>query len=635
MKTITPPPDVLLITMPFGPLFVPSIGLGLLQAALAQQGCASRTCYFTFRFAELIGQDVYGRINDEPPTTDLAGEWLFSQALFAEQGEAETARYVEEILRKNMPGRAPDSDFSSERGWPLAENLIEEMLTARQQVEPFLAECLALVLAAQPRIVGFTSTFQQNAAALALAQRIKAHAPATCIVFGGANCEGVMGAEISRQFAFVDAVVSGEGEQVFPALVARVLQGRPFDDLPGVFTRRMALPLLGQTPGQALPNAPSTEQLDELPYPSYDDFFEQLAASSLTPVDKPWLLFETARGCWWGEKHHCTFCGLNGQGMAFRSKSAPRALAEFKYLTGKYPGHSVSVVDNILNMEYFKNFIPQLAEHNPGVVIFYEIKSNLKKDQLRMLAAAGVTSVQPGIESLSDQVLQLMDKGVRALQNIQLLKWCKELGIEPQWNLIWGFPGEQAEEYARMAEMIPLLTHLPPPQAEARIRLDRFSPNFDQAAQRGFSHVAPDPAYGHVYRVAPAALANLAYYFTFEYSVPRATRPYVEPVSAAIEQWQACHNDSTLFWVEKGDNLMLWDARPVAQQPFMLLSGARKFALQACDQTRTARDVQQRWEAHSTKRTDMRAWLDELVAQGLMLRQQDAYLALPVAGTVE
>ena len=368
------------------------------------------------------------------------------------------------------------------------------------------------------------------------------------------------------------------GQNIIYIRVRRVLQGQPFGDLPGVFTRRTALPLLGQ----ALPNAPNTEQLDDLPYPLYDDFFEQLAASSLRPAAMPWLLMETARGCWWGEKHHCTFCGLNGQGMAYRSKSAPRALAEFKYLTDKHPGHPVSVVDNILNMEYFKNFIPQLIEHNPGVEVFYEIKANLRKDQLRMLAAAGVTSVQPGIESLSDQVLQLMDKGVRALQNIQLLKWCKELGIEPQWNLLWGFPGEHVEEYERMAEFIPLLTHLPPPHAEARIRLDRFSPNYDQAEQRGFTRLTPYPAYRHVYRVADAALANLAYFFTFEYSTPCADWQYVEPVAAAIEQWQACHHESTLFWIEQDENLWVWDARPVAQQPFVLLSGPRKFALQAC-----------------------------------------------------
>ena len=36
----------------------------------------------------------------------------------------------------------------------------------------------------------------------------------------------------------------------------------------------------------------------------------------------------------------------------------------------------------------------------------------------------------------------LMKKGVTELQNVRLLKWCAELGIVPNWALMYGFPGE-------------------------------------------------------------------------------------------------------------------------------------------------------------------------------------------------
>ena len=83
-----------------------------------------------------------------------------------------------------------------------------------------------------------------------------------------------------------------------------------------------------------------------------------------------------------------------------------------------------------------------------------------------------------------------MGKGVTALQNIQLLKWCKELGITVSWNIIWGFPGEPAGEYARMAALVPHLTHLEPPEYAGPISLERFSPNYDFADRLGFVHVA-------------------------------------------------------------------------------------------------------------------------------------------------
>jgi hypothetical protein len=79
----------------------------------------------------------------------------------------------------------------------------------------------------------------------------------------------------------------------------------------------------------------------------------------------------------------------------------------------------------------------------------------------------------------SNQVLRLMQKGTTGLKNIQLLRWCQELGMEPLWNIIYGFPGESPSEYVRMARLLPLLTHLGPPQSCGPIRLDRFSPYFN------------------------------------------------------------------------------------------------------------------------------------------------------------
>ena len=104
------------------------------------------------------------------------------------------------------------------------------------------------------------------------------------------------------------------------------------------------------------------------------------------------------------------------------------------------------MVDNILDFRYFDTLIPRLAGSPLKLDLFYALKANLRKDQLRALRDAGISKIQPGIESLSDDVLRRMRKGETALQNIQLLKWCRELGLKTAWNLIWWFPGEPAEE---------------------------------------------------------------------------------------------------------------------------------------------------------------------------------------------
>src|SRR5262249_33234084 len=155
-----------------------------------------------------------------------------------------------------------------------------------------------------------------------------------------------------------------------------------------------------------------------------------------------------------GQVHHCTFCGLNGSTMTFRSKSPERAFEEIGILVERYPGLPVLVVDNIMDMRYLGTLLPRLQQLDRPVELFYEVKANLRKGQLQQLSASHVTMIQPGIESLSTPILKLMCKGVTAIQNLQLLKWCKELGIRPEWNFLCGFPGEPTREYARMAELV-------------------------------------------------------------------------------------------------------------------------------------------------------------------------------------
>src|SRR2546422_6943648 len=115
--------------------------------------------------------------------------------------------------------------------------------------------------------------------------------------------------------------------------------------------------------------------------------------------------------------------------MTYRSMRADRVLAELRHLATTYPGSDVQVVDNILEMSYFADLLPELTRSRMRLELFYETKANLKKDQVRLLRDAQVTRIQPGIESFSDPVLTLMRKGVSWLQNVQLLKWCKQFGV--------------------------------------------------------------------------------------------------------------------------------------------------------------------------------------------------------------
>ena len=623
--------DLLLVSMPFGPQTIqPSLALSLLKAEVAPLGISSRVLYFTLKFAQRIGLRLYADVAyTEPTIHGFVGDWVFNAALFESLDHDEDG-YVNDILR----GHSQDFREARDNLLPVSEKVIAEMLDVRSKTVAFLDECLEEVLRHRPRIVGFTSTFQQHVAALALARRIKQEAPETFVVFGGANCEGVMGVEMVRQFGFVDAVVSGEADLVFPDLVQRVLEGRSHQDLPGVNTRQNS----GFSPlgGAHYSHGPMVRDMDALPYPEFDDFFEQFAAIDLgldKTAHRPRLMFETSRGCWWGEKAHCTFCGLNGGTMTFRAKSEQRALAELLYLHERFPGCSVSVTDNILDMKYFKNFVPELAAREIDLELFYEIKANLRKDQIKLLRDAGIMDIQPGIESFSDPVLELMRKGIKGLQNIQLLKWCKEYGVRPHWNMLWGFPGEPPEEYARVADLIPLLVHLPPAGGGGIIRLDRFSPNFDHAEELGFADVAPYPAYHYIYPLPPDVVANLAYFFTYRYREPRDIQSYTGPIRERMSAWKKAHESSDLFSVDKGTQLLIWDLRPMAKAPLTVLAGILRRVYLACDgicSLSRIREIvhEETGEGLAAEQIDELLW--PLIDRGLMIREGFCCLALAI-----
>lgn len=616
------PVDVIFVSMPFGPLTTPSLGLSLLKASIAPLGVSRRTIHFTIKFAGRIGPDLYTQIvNGAYAFQALIGEWIFSGALFGEVG-TDTDGYVRDVLRGGAP------EHSSIR--PATDSFIRGVLEARRCAADFVSECCREVTAHRPRLVCFTSVFHQQTASLALAKRLKERVPDTFMLFGGANCEGVMGVELIKQFPFIDAVVSGEGDLVFPALARRILHGQPIEGLDGVLT---SVSVRGET--GTTTQAPVVRDLDALPFPDFDDFFEQGTPFFEKHEDLPVsLLFETSRGCWWGERHHCTFCGLNGKTMAFRSKSPDRALDELRYLAERHPGLFVSVVDNILDMKYFQDFVPALAELDLGLELFYEVKANLKKDQLELLRDAGITTICPGVESLSTEILSHMRKGVTALQNVQLLKWCKQVGLEPFWNLLWGFPGEDPEEYARMSELIPLLTHLHPPFWVLPIRLDRFSPYFEDPESFGIDRIYPYPAYSYVYPTLDAdAVANLAYYFTAD---PKTLRPggeHAGKLGREIARWRAIHESSDLVAIDDGTRLKVFDTRPVATQSLTELTGIARFLYSECDAIRSGPQLARRARDQlgiDLSPSEPREILQPLLRGGLMLEEDGKLLSLAV-----
>ncbi len=168
-----------------------------------------------------------------------------------------------------------------------------------------------------------------------------------------------------------------------------------------------------------------------------------LAASAARHWVEPKLVVEGARGCWLGEKHHCTFCGLNGSFMQFRSKSPDTFYEEIVELARRHRVLDMYVVDNILDMGYLTTVLPRIIDSGYDLRLHIEIKAGHAPPPSSVPSPTrGMIYVQPGIESLNHRVLDLMDKGVSGCQNVRMLRDGAETGLSVAWNYLHGFPGE-------------------------------------------------------------------------------------------------------------------------------------------------------------------------------------------------
>jgi ribosomal peptide maturation radical SAM protein 1 len=603
------PKRVLLLVMPFLTLRRPHLGVGLLKAGLNRRGMECDIRYYNFRFADAIGTAVYERIAEDSPAHHLPGEFVFAPAVFDEvRPFADFKRVVASAVK------------------PYDEPFLQKIERARNLSAAFIYECASELDLAQYDIVGFTSTFQQNLASLAMAKEIKRRMPHIITVFGGANFEGVMGVELHRRFPFVDIVCSGEADDLFPELVHRLRNGEPVHEMGGVTSRLGGETVTGSTPQTFITN------LNDLPYPDHTDYFRDFDASPNKSLVRAEVTMETSRGCWWGQKHHCTFCGLNGLSMTYRSKSPDRAYREIKHLLAAYRGSDIFNTDNIVDLRYFSELFPRLHADGVKVQLFYETKANLKKTQLFMLKKLGSNSFQPGIESLSSHVLTLMDKGVRGIQNVQLLRWSKEMDFDVSWNIICGFPRETPEDYRQITRWVRAITHLQPPLVVTRFRLDRFSPMFKDPEKYGIVNVRAYPGHQICYPFPEESLRRIAYFLDCDPPITPETFHEINIMWQTVDEWRRIHPKSALTAEVTPSKLTLHDRRIGYPPADYVYEGAARDLYLALDGVHSdsflLEFLRAKYPDAQFTMDDVRQTLNEFMDHDLVLCEENLYFAL-------
>ena len=600
---------ILLVGMPFAAVHRPALGISLLQAVAREGGLDCDVAYLNLVVADELGRDVYERLAGDLPYPALVGEWVFSEALYG---------------RDRDPGKGYLEDVLSPH-WGLAREDLELAREVRALAPGLIELSLRRLAWGDYDIVGFSAFCAQNLASLALAKRVKELHPRVRIVFGGGDWHGCMGVELHRRFPFVDFACTGEGDDLLPALAAALSSGEDaaLTAVPGLVVRR------GRQSLQALPPAP-VRDLDALPVPDYSDYFTALSGCGFAQRLRPSALAETSRGCLWGERHPCRFCGLSGSTREYRSKSRDRIESELRGLAKDSRVSVLELVDNMVPEVFLSEVLPGLAEDPLPVPVFFETRAVAGHETMQAMAAARA-SVQPGIESLSDHVLRLMRKGTRALENVRFLRLCRTYGVRPYWNILHGFPGETDADYRRVLDMLPALHFLEAPMSCARFSLDRFSPYFEAPSRNGLPGARPLAAYRYLYPFPESAVRRIAHAFTFDDTseVPEST---LSALKEEVRAWKEVLEPGELEYEPSAQGAVVTDTRPEAKGYEWRLDSLEDILYTACEQVRT-RDFLEGLASRSgfgdgDVSGEVGSRLSSFVDRRLMVSVDDSFLSL-------
>jgi ribosomal peptide maturation radical SAM protein 1 len=621
---------IALVNMPMANLAAPSLALTQLRF-VAMKTFGDRVSveidYLNQDFAQYMTTPAYYELNDFAHHPTGLAEWFFRQEAFPELPDNSEAYF-----RRHYPQHDPRN------------RMIKQFaLQKREGLGAHFGEMIDKYGLDRVDMVGFTTMFSQNVATLAMARRVKERNPGVVLVMGGANCEAPMGREIVDHVPAVDFVFSGPSLKSFPELVRCLMEGDEAGchRLNGVFSRKNRVRLDGCSPkeelvtlgGQAAVTvAAFGDELDineplELDYGPFMDRYE----ASFPDQPQPVLFFETSRGCWWGERAHCTFCGLNGSTINYRAMKPELA---FRLLDSLFKHESrcaeLSSVDNILPKTYLTDVLPFLDTPR-SMEIFYEVKADLSEEHFQVLQKARVLKIQPGIEALNTSTLKLMRKGTSAFQNLQFLINCLRYGIRPSWNLLIGFPGEEVRVYEKYLDDLPLLTHLPPPGGVFPIRFDRFSPYYDEAERYGLA-LHPLDWYDMTYPFGPDVLMNLAYYFSdHNFAAPYAMHAarMVAKLRAQVDRWTTMWNDPEtrpqLRLVERSGETTVYDSRSGAPVEYSI-TGESRILLDALSTAKKLSALTT--ELHDL---DVAAELEILRARKLIFHESERFMSLVVS----
>ena len=482
-------------------------------------------------------------------------------------------------------------------------------------------------------LIGFSISLSQLTSSLYMIRQVRDRHPNCKIVAGGASCAGELGRSLLNHLPQIDFVVSGEGELPLLELISRLKGGQLEDENASGLLWRDGQ---GRTRGGELDQL---QDLTELPVPDYQDYFQELGQQSRLKSLVPNLPVETSRGCWWHRTKSgsvdraCKFCNLNLQWLGYRSKEPSQVAHEMEELAFKHTSLRFFFVDNILEATKLDDLFGFIRSLNRNFEIFTELRASTGRKQLIGMRQAGVTQVQIGVEALSTRLLRKINKGTTAIQNIEVMKHCEELGIQHLSNIMLGFPGSDAED---VAETLANLKFVAPYQPLRKVRfwLGQNSPVALNPEQHGIHRIANHPYYQSLLpdSLATSLCLMIKTYIGDRTRQKRLWRPVAREISLWQKQYQSLRRQHLaaplLGYRDGGDFLLIRRRHSGTEMETFRLRGSSRAIYRFCETRQPLGRIRSRFPRFSSEQ--LQHFISDMVAKRLMFQEGKQVLGLAI-----
>lgn len=277
---------------------------------------------------------------------------------------------------------------------------------------------------------------------------------------------------------FIDYIIRGDGEEAFLNLLTYLDNGKVEQEL---FMSKENENL-------------NINYLNDLNKSNIDFATEKIYTEYFLKRDgmKKVFTIETSRGC----PHRCAFCHNTILGHNYRTVDTNYVISAIKCLKNQYSIDGIAFQEDnfFLNINRVKELVEYMSnlkdfgwKANSRISYFSKLLKD--KELMNKIVESNCKVLQFGIESGSDRILKLINKGITVNEILDINRKLSKYNLTLRYNFIIGFPTETVNEIDNTIHLIDRLMcenpHLEPPFVNIYTPYPG-TPIFDLAVKMGF-----------------------------------------------------------------------------------------------------------------------------------------------------